>query len=163
MLIYIIVLCWIDMNLILWIWFEINASDNKYTDDISMIFHDSESGDHLTRPDWPGHPSYYLEEVIIRDFERCWGEIPTALEKIWERHQQSTVVIHVMLPLLSHQQEKTWGIQLKHKQKIHTPSAAVCWFALLTLARTCYFPILERTRGGGGCNSPHAISPLIKI
>ena len=33
----------------------------------------------------------------------------------------------------------------------------------LTLARTCYFPILERTWGGGGCNPPHAISPLIEI
>ena len=31
----------------------------------------------------------------------------------------------------------------------------------LLLARTCYFPILERT-WGGGCN-PHAISPLIEI
>ena len=32
----------------------------------------------------------------------------------------------------------------------------------LTLARTCYFPILERT-WGGGIATPHAISPLIKI
>ena len=31
----------------------------------------------------------------------------------------------------------------------------------LTLARTCYFPILERTWGGGA--TPHAISPLIEI
>ena len=30
----------------------------------------------------------------------------------------------------------------------------------LTLARTCYFPILERTWGAA---NPHAISPLIKI
>ena len=32
----------------------------------------------------------------------------------------------------------------------------------LTLARTCYLSILERTWGGGGCN-PHAISSLIEI
>ena len=31
----------------------------------------------------------------------------------------------------------------------------------LTLARTCYFPILERTWGEGV--QPHAISPLIEI
>ena len=34
----------------------------------------------------------------------------------------------------------------------------------LTLARTCYFPILERTWGGGvWLQPPHAISPLIEI
>ena len=33
---------------------------------------------------------------------------------------------------------------------------------LLTLARTCYFSILERT-WGGGLQPPHAISPLIEI
>ena len=33
----------------------------------------------------------------------------------------------------------------------------------LTLARTCYFPILERTWGGGVVATPHAISPLIEI
>ena len=33
----------------------------------------------------------------------------------------------------------------------------------LTLARTCYFPILERTWRGGGQPNPHAISPLIEI
>ena len=32
----------------------------------------------------------------------------------------------------------------------------------LTLARTCYFPILERT-WGGGVATPHAISPLIEV
>ena len=32
---------------------------------------------------------------------------------------------------------------------------------MLTLARTCYFPILERT--WGGVATPHAISPLIEI
>ena len=35
-------------------------------------------------------------------------------------------------------------------------------WSTLTLARTCYFPILERT-WEGGCNHPHAISPLIEI
>ena len=32
--------------------------------------------------------------------------------------------------------------------------------SVLTLARTCYFPILERTWGGA---TPHAISPLFEI
>ena len=32
--------------------------------------------------------------------------------------------------------------------------------AALTLVRTCYFPILERT---WGVATPHAISPLIEI
>ena len=33
----------------------------------------------------------------------------------------------------------------------------------LTLARTCSFPILERTWGGLQLATPHAISPLIEI
>ena len=35
------------------------------------------------------------------------------------------------------------------------------WIITLTLARTCYFSILERT--WGGLQPPHAISPLIEI
>ena len=48
----------------------------------------------------------------------------------------------------------------KHRRWLQRPDCSA-WNDHLTFARTCYFPILERTWWGGATS--HAISLLIKI